>query len=209
MRLNGSIYYYEIDDQQLSAIGGTGNLVQLVNADKGVGLGFDVDGEFLITDRFDVTAGFSYTDTEIDDDALRVAPCGSGMCTVLDPLDANGNAIVDGNPFPQAPEYIFTVTADYRLPVGESGEMFFSTDWAFQGETTFFIYESEEYRSEDTFEGGLRVGYGRIDGAWEVALFGRNITDEENVKGGIDFNNLTGFDNEPRIVGLSVRASFR
>jgi outer membrane receptor protein involved in Fe transport len=209
VRLNGSIFYYQINDQQLSAIGGTGNLVQLVNADKGVGLGFDVDGQFLITDQFTVTAGFSWTDTEIEDDQLRVAPCGSGLCTVTDPLDANGNAIVDGNPFPQAPEYIFTFVADYRIPVGPNGEMFFSTDWAFQGETNFFIYESEEFKSEDTFEGGLRVGYAGNGGAWEVAFFGRNITDEENVKGGIDFNNLTGFDNEPRILGLSFRASYR
>jgi outer membrane receptor protein involved in Fe transport len=57
------VYYYEIKDQQLSAIGGGGNFVQLVNADKGVGMGFDLDGEFLITDRFLMTLGFSYTDT--------------------------------------------------------------------------------------------------------------------------------------------------
>ena len=209
VRLNAAIFYYQIDDQQLSAIGGTGNLVQLVNADKGIGMGFDVDGQFLITDRFNVTAGLSWTDTEIDDDQLVIPPCGSGLCTPLDPIDANGNAIVDGNPFPQAPEYIFTFVADYRVPVGQNGEMFFSTDWAFQGETNFFIYESEEFKSEDTFEGGLRVGYAGNAGAWEVALFGRNITDEENVKGGIDFNNLTGFDNEPRIIGVSFRASYR
>ena len=209
VRLNGSIFYYQINDQQLSAIGGAGNLVQLVNADKGVGMGFDIDGEFLITDRFNVNAGFSYTNTELQDDALRVAPCGSGLCTVTDPLDANGNAIVDGNPFPQAPDYIFTLAADYHLPVGPNGEMFFSTDWAFQGETNFFIYESKEFKSDSTFEGGVRIGYARNDGAWEIAGFARNVTDEENVKGGIDFNNLTGFDNEPRIYGVTFRMSYR
>jgi iron complex outermembrane receptor protein len=46
------------------------------------------------------------------------------------------------------------------------------------------------------------------DGQYEVAVFGRNITDEENPKGGIDFNNFTGFDNEPRVVGVSFRAKF-
>jgi iron complex outermembrane recepter protein len=207
IRLNGSVFYYRIEDQQLSAIGGGGNLVQLVNADKGTGLGFDLEGEFLMTDRLLVTAGFSYADTELDDSALVVPPCGSGLCTVLDPLDANGRAIIDGNPFTQAPEYIATVTARYGVPVS-GGEVFFFTDWALQGETTFFLYESEEFRSEGTFEGGVRVGYARDDGRWEVALFGRNVTDEENVKGGIDFNNLTGFENEPRILGISFRANF-
>jgi iron complex outermembrane receptor protein len=206
VRLNGSVFYYQIEDQQLSAIGGGANFVRLINADKGTGIGFDLEGEFLMSDRLLVTAGLSYADTELDDSALRVPPCGGGQCTVLDPVDANG-AIIDGNPFTQAPEYIATITARYVVPVG-GGEVFFFTDWAFQGETTFFLYESAEYRSEGTFEGGLRIGYAPDDGKWEVALFGRNITDEENVKGGIDFNNLTGFDNEPRILGISFRANF-
>jgi iron complex outermembrane receptor protein len=208
VRLNAAVFYYEIEDQQLSAIGGGGNLVQLVNADKGSGMGFDLDGEFLVTDRFMMTLGVSYTDTEIDDPALVIPPCGSGACTVLDPLDADGRAIVDGNSFVQAPEYVATVTARYGIPMGNNGELFFYTDWAFQGETNFFIYEAEEFKSDGNFEGGARIGYSHDGGKWEVALFGRNITDEENVKGAIDFNNLTGFDNEPRIIGASFRTRF-
>ena len=171
-------------------------------------MGVDIDGEFLVTDRLLLTAGFSYNDTEIEDSTLVVAPCGSGLCTLRDALDGNGNAIVDGNPFPQAPEYIATVTARYGLPVGDAGEFFVFTDWAFQGDTNFFLYEAEEFHSSDTYEGGLRIGYSMNDGQYEVAVFGRNITDEENVKGAIDFNNLTGFDNEPRIIGVSFRANF-
>ncbi|HET8691930.1 MAG TPA: TonB-dependent receptor, partial [Steroidobacteraceae bacterium] len=207
VRLNGAVYYYEVEDQQLSAIGGGGNFVQLVNADKGTGVGFDLDGEFLITDRFLMTLGLSWTDTELDDSTLVVPPCGSGMCTVTDPLDGNGNAIIDGNPFVQAPEYVATITARYGIPLG-NGELFFYTDWSFQGKTNFFIYEAEEFQSDGNFEGGARIGYSANGGKWEVALFGRNITDEENVKGAIDFNNLTGFDNEPRIIGASFRTRF-
>jgi iron complex outermembrane recepter protein len=223
VRLNGAVFYYEVKDMQLSAIGGGGNFVQLVNADKGTGMGFEIDGEFLITDRLLVTAGYSYVDTEIQDDQLTVRACGSApdnaltpaidpippFCTVQDPFDLNAaQARIDGNPFPQAPEYIATITARYGLPVGDSGEFFIYTDWAFQGETNFFIYESAEYKTDSTYEGGLRIGYSMNDGQYEVAVFGRNITDEENPKGGIDFNNLTGFDNEPRVVGVSFRARF-
>jgi len=223
VRLNGAVFYYEIKDLQLSAIGGGGNFVQLVNADKGTGMGFELDGEFLVTERLLLTAGLSYVDTEIQDDQLTVRACGSQpdnpltpavdpvppFCTVNDPFDLNSaQARIDGNPFPQAPEYIATFTARYGVPVGDAGEFFVFTDWAIQGDTNFFIYESEEYKSEDTFEGGLRIGYSMNDGQYEFAVFGRNITDEENPKGGIDFNNLTGFDNEPRVIGVSFRANF-
>jgi iron complex outermembrane receptor protein len=208
VRLNGSVFYYEVKDLQLSAIGGGGNFVQLVNADKGIGMGFDVEGEFLVTDRLLLTAAFSYNDTEIEDSVLTIPGCGSGLCTETDPVAPNGNLIIDGNPFPQAPEYIATLTARYGVPIGGSGEFFVFTDWALQGDTHFFIYEAEEFKSDETFEGGLRIGYSHDDGRYEVALFGRNITDEENVKGAIDFNNLTGFDNEPRVIGISFRARF-
>jgi len=208
VRLNGSVFYYEVEDQQLSAIGGGGNFVQLVNADKGTGIGFDLDSEFLITDRFMVTLGLSYTDTEIDDSVLVVPPCGTGMCTVLDPVDGDGNAIIDGNPFVNAPEYVATVTARYGIPVGNNGEFFVFTDWTIQGETNFVLYEAAEFQVDRQYEGGLRVGYSHDGGKWEVALFGRNITDEQNVKGVIDFNNLTGFDNEPRIFGATFKTRF-
>ena len=80
----------------------------------------------------------------------------------------NGNAIIDGNPFPQAPKYIATVTARYGIPIG-NGELFFYTDWAFQGETNFFLYESEEFQSDGTFEGGARIGYSFNEGQYELA----------------------------------------
>ena len=46
------------------------------------------------------------------------------------------------------------------------------------------------------------------DGRVDMAIFARNILDAENVKGAIDFNNLTGFVNEPRIVGGSITVNF-
>jgi hypothetical protein len=41
-----------------------------------------------------------------------------------------------------------------------------------------------------------------------VAAFARNITNESNIKGAIDFNNLTAFVNEPRVVGVAIDARF-
>ncbi len=78
VRLSGAVFYYEIKDQQLSAIGGGGNFVQLVNADKGTGMGFEIEGEFRPTDNLEFTLGYSYVDTELEDTTLAVPPCGSG-----------------------------------------------------------------------------------------------------------------------------------
>lgn len=203
-RLNATAFYYRVDDQQFSIIGGASNTNQVVNADKGVGWGFEVDAEALLTDNFFVSAGFSYNNTEIKDSTLATATCGSGACTVLDPLNGLGQALVDGNPFPNAPEITFNAFAEYTVPFRDHGEFFVNTDWSIQGETNFLLYETAEFRSSGNAEGGLRAGYRRNDGRYEGAFFARNITDEVNVKGGIDFNNLTGFFNEPRIFGFQL-----
>lgn len=209
VRLNGAVYYYTIEDPQFSAVGGAGNLVQLVNAEKGRGLGFELDSAFQVTPDFLITAGLSWNDTKIQDENLAVGIC--AQCTVVDPtvvLSGTTRALVDGNPFPNAPEWIADVTARYGVPIGDGGEIFAFTDWAYQGATNFFLYESEEFNANNQIEGGLRAGYARTDGSLEVAAFVRNITDADNVKGGIDFNNNTGFVNDPRVFGVSARVRY-
>jgi outer membrane receptor protein involved in Fe transport len=203
VRLNGAAFTYEEKNPQFSAIGGAGNNTLLINADKGKAYGVELDGEFKVTEHLLLTAGYSYAHTKIEDKTLAVAVC--AQCTVTDPLNGAGQALVNGNPFPNAPTYVLNFTARYSVPVGD-GELFAYTDWFKQGYTNLFLYESKEFNSKGNFEGGLKLGYAKTDGAYEVALFARNITNEVNLRGAIDFNNLTGFVNEPRIVGISISA---
>jgi len=208
VRLNAAAFYYEVDDLQLTAVGGTSNAIQLVNADTGTGTGLEVDLQWLITDNFEVTVGAAYADTEIDDNDLRVGGCGFNQCTITDPVDADGFVLIDGNAFPNAPETTFNFTASYTYPLSNGQELFAFTDWSYQGDTQITLYEAKEFKTDGQYEGGARLGWRRSDYSWEVALFGRNITDEENVQGVIDFNNLTGFTNEPRVWGVSIATAF-
>lgn len=207
LRLNGAVFYYNINDIQLSAIGGASQGNALLNADKGTGYGFEIDADWRATSSLTLGGGFSYNDTELKDANLLVATCGSGACTPTDRLNAQGRAYVDGNPFPQAPKTILTLNGRYDFPV-PTGEIYVYGDIAFQGKTNLFLYEAKEFAVEDNQEAGLRIGYLNYDGNYEVALFGRNITDEDNVKGAIDFNNNTGFVNEPRIIGVEFKKNF-
>ncbi len=79
--------------------------------------------------------------------------------------------------------------------------------WWVQGHTNFFLYESREFYSSGNHQGDLKVGYTWPSGKYELFAYVQNITDEANVQGGIDFNNLTGFVGDPRVfgAGLTVR----
>ncbi|ASP49539.1 TonB-dependent receptor [Cognaticolwellia beringensis] len=207
-RVDGSVYYYIVSDQQLTAVGGTGNVASLLNADKSVGYGFEIDSEYFITPDLALTASVSYNHTELQDDTVAVPGCGGG-CTVTDPLNGDGLAMIDGNSLPQSPEWISNFAARWTKEVGD-GEIYVYTDWSYRSEVNFFLYESIEFTGDALLEGGVRVGYEWYsDGAeYEVALFGRNITDEEQLTGAIDFNNLTGYVNEPRFWGVEFKANF-
>lgn len=205
MRWNGSAYYYDVSGLQLTATGGSGNFISLVNAEEAIGYGIETDVEVLITESFSITSGFAWNFTEINDPNTSVGVCAD--CTVLDPLNADGFASIDGNRLPNAPEWTFNFVGDYTTPVGD-GEMFISADLAVQGPTDIFLYESVEFHVDTTFELGARAGYRWGDGQYEVAAFGRNITGEDNVKGAVDFINNTVFVNEPAIFGVSFGVNF-
>lgn len=207
-RLAFTVFQYTVYNQQLTAVGGAANFNSLINAARTEGKGFELDLDAYLTDNLLVTFGASLNDTEIDDPNLSTQPCGGG-CTVLDPpyLPKPGTVSIDGNRLPQAPKWIYNFTARYAIPVA-GGEFFVYTDWAYRSEVNFFLYESKEFRGAPMLEGGLRIGYSWDDGRRELALFGRNITDEVALVGGIDFNNLTGFVNEPRIIGLEFKGDF-
>ena len=198
---NLAAYTYTVEDLQLTAIGGAGNFNQLLNAEEGKGYGFEADVRALLTESLAFSAGLSYNNTELDDAGLTVGICGS-PCTVRDPIDpVTGGALIDGNAFPQAPEWIgnfaFDYTRDWR-----GGEIFASTDWSYRSDSNIFLYESVEFTAEGRWEGGAALGYRK--GPWSAKAFVRNLTDEIGTVSAIDFNNLTGIFNQPRIYGIEL-----
>ncbi len=206
-RINASIYSFSMDDQQLTAVGGEANFNRLINAEETIGYGFELDSQWLLTPDLIATFNVSFNKTELKDTGLSVATC--MQCTVTDPKNASGQAYIDGNSLPHSPEWIYNFTLRYAKEMGE-GEFFAYTDWSYRSEIDFFLYEAREFKGESLLEGGLRVGYqwASGDNEYEVAGFARNLTDEQVVIGGVDFNNNTGIINEGRFVGAEFKIKF-
>jgi iron complex outermembrane receptor protein len=201
-RTNFSVYDYRVKNQQLTVVGGNSNVTKLINAAKTNGRGVELDIEGIVTPDFRVTASASYNFTEIRDPSLSVAKCAA--CTITDPSTppATSSSTAtrcrrrrSGSPTP--PRATAFLTAD--------GEFFAYTDWSYRSKINFFLYEAKEFTGKALTEGGLRVGYNWAGGKYEVAAFGRNITDQRRITGAIDFINLTGFTNEPRTWGVQFK----
>jgi len=221
-RINLSGFYYDLKNAQLTAVGGGVNANRLINAKNVRGYGFELDAEFKPTRNLLLTAGLSYNNTKIKDPNLTTAACGAArgdtpsnpsLCTILDPIVIPPNGAIfapaivniNGNSLPQSPRWIANWTARYSIPVG-AGEVYAYTDWAYRSKINFFLYDSVEFQDAHLLEGGLRLGY-KTD-RYDLAAFVRNITKDTSAVGGIDFNNLTGFVNEPRVWGVEAGFKF-
>lgn len=210
-RITGTLFKYRVKDMQLTAGSGSVNQNRLINAAKAEGQGFEIDAQAIIARDWRTTLGFSYNDTQIKDPNLFARACGA-PCTVLDPLApgfpaADKIVSINGNDLPRAPKLVWNWTLKYSTEIG-AGELTVLTDWAYKDKYNMFLYEAAEYRAKSALEGGLRVGYAWANGQYEVAAYGRNITNHRQIVAAIDFNNLTGIVNEPRSYGVQFKANF-
>ncbi len=217
-RISGTVFSYSVKDLQLTAGSGATNQNRLVNAKEATGQGFELDAQAIIARDWKTTLGLSYNDTQIKDPNLFVQPCGNANfqflqantgCTVLNkPGPLAGTVSIDGNPLPRAPKWVVNWTLKYSTPVG-NGDLYVLTDWAYKDSYNMFLYQATEYTAKSLLEGGLRVGYVfGAGGKYELAAYGRNITNQRQVVAAIDFNNLTGILNEPSSYGIQFKANF-
>ena len=208
LHLNMAVFHYFMQDQQLTAVGGETNFNRLVNAEGTIGRGAEAELNLVPITALEVTAGLSYNQTRIDDPALAIQGCGA-PCTMLDsPASADGTFSINGNGLPQAPGWIADVTLRYALDLPAGLRLIASTDWAYRSRVRFFLYDSVEYADDWLLEGGLRLACLVPNADIEVAIIGRNILNDTSPTGGIDFNNLTSYINEPRFWGLELVRRF-
>ena len=125
--------------------------------------------------------------------------------------------VIDGDPELRAIERaIESTTADahsgdagIRLehPVS-TGSVYAYTDMSTRSQMNGLLYTSKEFELPSLTQWGLRLGYTWADDKYDVAAFCRNCGNQIRTIGVIDFDNLTGYINDPRIYGAQFRAKF-
>ena len=201
-------YMWDTNNLQLTASGGTADITELVNAHKAIGRGLEGQLDLQPMPHLTMSGNVSYNFTEIQDPNLEVTACGDG-CTVLNPIDpATHNARINGNPLPFAPRFVLNGNARYAIPLRRQDELFLSTDWSWRSGEDFSLYRSVEFDGKALLLGGFALGYKNNARHYQVDVFVRNVLDRIVTVGSIDFDNLEGFINDPRLVGVEGHVAF-
>ena len=234
LRLNISGFYLEWSDMQLETFffatpgDATSNIQKTINVDEAEAKGFEIELAAAPAERFLITAGLGYTDSEITSDDFAQ-------------ISGNLRVSLKDQTLPRSPEWTWNMAAQYSWP-WDGNEMYIRGEWIYR-DSQFSTIEDTTYRQTSsvalpanpglpaTGDNVLTVMPDRSDGfpfrspdyhlvniragavineSWEFNVYVNNVFDEEYFTGTGENFGLSGFRlrPHPRYFGGGVSYSF-
>lgn len=170
--LNGAVYYIEWVDPQLQSASINASIPIRVNADGAESKGFEVSGNWLVTDALSVRGSYSHSEAKLT--ALAPGLIGTisppGFGTVL--LDGQ-----DGDRLPGSPEDQFSVFGSYVMDVSPGRTLTFNGGYSWQGDVLSRTGGRGDGLTLDSY-GIANVSAVYDTGPWSASLFVNNLFDE-------------------------------
>ncbi len=190
LRLNTAVYYSEYENFQLNTFDGVTTIVS--NAAGVRSHGAELDLTAKITRGLVATLSYAYNDTQYTGDTV-------------DPVLA-------GEQLSAAPKSTATIGATYRRSVADNLLGFVNVNARYQtGSNTGSDLDPQKFQS-DFMVANMRFGLRDKAGDWELAVWGKNITDEEYFAVVIDSPGQAGSYNAfvaaPASYGLAATYNF-
>jgi outer membrane receptor protein involved in Fe transport len=183
--LNGALYYQAFDGYQgfargLQVLNDLGEPVDLpgglvYNGDANI-WGVEFDGQILLTETWSAGGSLSYSKGEWDG---ATAPCNDRA-----PGEVLGECDVDGEPLGGEPEWSVSLNSEYYYPL-DSTEIYLRglfkyTDDRLNTDASAGIGNvSSDFESYQTLD--LFLGWRSSDFTWDVNIWAKNVTDEDEV----------------------------
>lgn len=195
--LNAAAFFYDYKDLQLQVTRDFGSGVPtpvVDNAGAAEILGLEVEGSVRVTDHLALTASLGLLDTKF----TKYVDFGG--------LDLTGNEL------PSAPQTSASLGLRYDAPIGNSLRFVAGGDASYRSRS-FFTPENSVLTDQDaSWMVNARIGIAAQDDKWSLALWGRNLANEEVRMG---YANLDAFGYklhsyaDPRTYGVELSVRFQ
>ena len=170
LRLNATAFYMDYEDLQIVRFGPTeanpdfGSFIT-DNIGEAEIMGVELEFTWYPTDNLRLSGNYAYLDTEVNDLVLNVA---------------SGALDVSGSELRQAPENKGSLTASYDWPLSGGANLNFRVDYTYSDE------QINDYANQNTIIDEFqlwdaRASWRSANENWEVAIWGKNLGDEEYI----------------------------
>ncbi|MGA1463849.1 MAG: TonB-dependent receptor [Steroidobacteraceae bacterium] len=183
MTLNGSVYFIDSKDVQVTQAipGGNGAVTSVaVNQASAETFGIELESQIALTEYLTATLALGYTNPEFTegcDDFEFVL--NSGGIAYNNNTDFGSEACsIKGNRLPLVPETQASLLVSYERPMSNDMRFFVNGTYTHEGSKYVQVHNLAETGETNLL--GLRLGVKGGD-RWTVALFGRNLTDEDTI----------------------------
>ena len=196
LQLNVAAFVYNHDDLQVQTIISEGGFDRLATTNaaeaEAYGIEFEISSRPLL--GFDINAGIALLETEFKKF-----------------INASG-ADASGNSLKRSPKLSTNLTVQYTFPINEVGYFILRAEHQYQSKI-YFTETNESVLSEGGFHNiNARAGYETENGRFSIAVFGKNLMDEETINFAIDLRNQLGtvnrIFNHPRTYGVELTYHF-
>ncbi len=185
-----------VDDTQPAGLRGV-----VTNANGAEVLGLELDAQFQITDRFSITAAYTFLDTEYDDYVLLTRSAQNiafgGNCTPIEvgtgSQSTQCSVDLTGNELERAPSHAFSASATYTQPITDGIDLIGELAVQYQGERFFEDFNAHTLESFTMVD--LRIS---LEGEnWTVTGFVDNLFDDDTIKSGFTQGDFSGLFTSP------------
>ena len=211
LRLNAAIYKAEYDDWQVSQFVEENFVTQ--NAGQATTEGLEIDGQFMITQNLISSFGLALTDAVYD--SFPSGTCTNAQLSLLPTAGPPGTALrgactqdLSGRDIEQSPDMEANLRLSYFRPLGSynlglSGSAYYSDEY-FVSSDLDPIHLQESYTKFD-----LRASLAPETEQWEIAILGKNISDEIILLNGADVPAQSGAAFGNMSIGRTYEVQFK
>jgi iron complex outermembrane receptor protein len=163
LRVNSAAFYARYKDQQVNTFLGTG-LARIDNVAESTIKGVELEILAALTRELDVGVTLSYLDAEFD------------SFVAADPF--LGAVDLAGSRMSNAPEYSFSLIADYTLPIGQQSEIIAHADYLWQDDVKYDVFDDPTTTQKAYGILNASISYARANQRWKLGVWVRNLTDK-------------------------------
>jgi len=197
LRVNGVFFHYDYDDVQINVDDPVSPLVPITrNLEGQKSAGIELDAWWTPSERWLIHMGAAWLDAELESERTFTA--------------YNGVVPLDGKRPVNTPKWTYNGSVRYEQPIMDGWSIALMSNFNYVDDRFLEVSNQAFDKADSYWKVDMRGAVISQDGRWELAVYGRNVFDEEYIS---YMNNVSFFKldiyGQPASYGASLRYRFQ